>query len=590
MHVVADSHLPLLLPRKESQKPMAILFTPRSRHHLAMVFPRKMISNVLCIAVVSLIVGMEECLVQSFRSMHVLKPPLKLGHPNHIDNRKVIIVTCDSSVSSDDEIVSNMESPRPKKKSKFSQLMSGEKTKSTQLSDKDQHFSSSLFDSDPLSNEEIWSLLWRENGRIECLPNNAPNSNDPPSLYTCSLPDDNFEFTSKDTNNNSPLIECISPPELHNKREIHYIPSLLSSTQVESLLEVIKANIDSQSSSVHRNTKCLVAVEDGEKQYDPNKKLCITSILEPMIQKQILPVARSICKEPNLVVADSLVRWYITDHESTGNETIVSQSEALAPHYDVTSFATMIIPLNPEECEGGLYVQYGAGQDTRCTVDFKDKIRVATTSATTSIKQNVSHTQSEGHGMMQGDAILHRYDVMHGVQVQGGTRYSLVLWMAQDCESMKKTNVPWVSKDALQRKSVHAAFLHGCNLRDGLYDTKRDLLEAKLFWEWASERGHALSQYNLAMLLLKLGFRDDPEGPSVEKQKQVWNNRVLSLLEESANRGLDMSQHALGITYKQGYYGVKKDIAKARQLFANAARQGYVRSIEVLSDASTWTE
>jgi hypothetical protein len=478
-----------------------------------------------------------------------------------------MFATRDSSISIDinnNQIASDGELSAPKKKSKFSQLMSGEQIKSTQLPD-------DLFNSDIVSNERSakWSFQWRENGRIESLPKDAPNSNNPPSIYTCSLPDDDFESFSKDNT-------IVSQPELHNKREIHYLPSLLTPSQVDSLLKVIQCNIQSQSSSVHRNTKCLVAVEDGERQYDSNKDLCITSILEPMIQNQMLPVARSICNEPNLVVADSLVRWYIADNESAAsNKSIDSQTEALPPHYDITSFATMIVPLNPEECEGGLYVQYGAGHDTRCTLDFKDILATRTNEEVC----NVSKRESVGHGMKRGDAILHRYDVMHGVQLQGGTRYSLVLWMAQDCDAMKTMTVPWVSKDAAERKSVHAAFLHGCNLKDGLYGTKNDMLEAKLCWEWASKRGHALSQYNLAMLLLTLGFEEEADG----SKKEIWNNRIVSLLEESANRGLDLAQHALGITYKVGYYGVERDLAKARQLFLDAAKQGYVRSIETLA-------
>jgi hypothetical protein len=528
-------------------------------------------SSLLPLFAVLISIGVEECFVQSFRSsMPILRPRPTPLHPISIASRERMFVfaTRDSSSISIDinnnQITSDGELSAPKKKSKFSQLMSGEQIKSTQLPD-------DLFNSDIVSNEQSakWSFQWRENGRIESLTKDAPNSNNPPSIYTCSLPDDDFESFSKANT-------IVSQPELHNKREIHYLPSLLTPSQVESLLKVIQCNIQSQSSSVHRNTKCLVAVEDGERQYDFNKDLCITSILEPMIQNQILPAARSILEEPNLVVADSLVRWYIADNESAaGNKSIVSQTEALPPHYDITSFATMIAPLNPEECEGGLYVQYGAGHDTRCTLDFKDKLATRTNEEVC----NVSQRESEGNGMKRGDAILHRYDVMHGVQLQGGTRYSLVLWMAQDCDAMKTMTVPWVSKDAAERKSVHAAFLHGCNLKDGLYGTKNDILEAKLCWEWASKRGHALSQYNLAMLLLTLGFEEEADG----SKKEIWNNRIVSLLEESANRGLDLAQHALGITYKVGYYGVERDLAKARQLFLDAAKQGYVRSIETLA-------
>ncbi len=528
-----------------------------------------------------ILVGQKKCCVDSF------SPPFYQGrrtkntmfvHPGttstaHSDNN----ASKNSAVS----VPVNEESSK-KKKSKFSQLMSGEQIKSAELLENEELSMTFLLksDEDIAQNvlEKKWSFSWRENGIVQSLPKEAPNSDYPPSLFTCSLPDDDFNKSS------------ISPPDLHNKREIHYIPSLLTPQQVQSLLNAVKFNIQSSnSSSIHHTTKCIVAVEDGERQYQSkaNNDLCVTTILEPIIQHQILPTARSICQEPNLVIADSLVRWYIAEEKEDGGGGTQS-TEALSPHYDVTSFATMIIPLNPEECEGGLYVQYGAGIETRCTVDFKQREQGTTTTSREGIA-NVEG-QGRGHGMKRGDAILHRYDVMHGVQLQGGTRYSLVLWMAQDEKSMRNLTVPWVTKDAQEKKSVHAAFLHGLNAKEGIYGVQKDLGEAKFYWEWAAKRGHALSQYNLAMLLLKVGFKEvvNENGLSKAEQKQVWEQSVLSLLEQSANRGLDMAQHALGIAYRQGYYGLERDTTLARQLYLAAAKQGYVRSIEALAYESTW--
>ena len=72
--------------------------------------------------------------------------------------------------------------------------------------------------------------------------------------------------------------------------------------------------------------------------------------------------------------------------------------------------------------------------------------------------------------------------------------------------------------------------------------------------------------------------------------KEIWNAKILFLLEESASRGLDLAQHTLAVVYKQGYYGVQKDLEKAHKLIVGAAKQGHMRSLEMLVNQSAWTE
>ena len=119
----------------------------------------------------------------------------------------------------------------------------------------------------------------------------------------------------------------------------------------------------------------------------------------------------------------------------------------------------------------GLYVQSGASSNTRRHVPF-----------TTA-----------------GDAVLHKYDVMHGVNVRSGKkRWSLVLWLGEDKESVKSKTVPWVIREA--KSSVHAAFLFAYLSQNGLLGFNRDLEIAKQYYEWASQRGHALSEYKLWLM------------------------------------------------------------------------------------------
>jgi predicted 2-oxoglutarate/Fe(II)-dependent dioxygenase YbiX len=78
------------------------------------------------------------------------------------------------------------------------------------------------------------------------------------------------------------------------------------------------------------------------------------------------------------------------------------ERQDLATHYDNTAYATVVVALNdPTEYEGGLFVQTGANVNTRKSVPFSSP----------------------------GDAVLHRFDLMHGVNVRSGKkkRFSLVI-------------------------------------------------------------------------------------------------------------------------------------------------------------------
>jgi hypothetical protein len=426
--------------------------------------------------------------------------------------------------------------------SKFSQLMSEEKVRKDGL----ECLNLLLQTDDCLDRVNgSWSWKWDKAGCVNCSESNY-------SFYASVLPDDKIDRND------------VLAPSLHNQRELYFVPSLLTSSQVKTLLDMIAKQIQKQQQGVSPKTKCIVAIEDGEKKALVNKDQsdqCIASFLDPIIINQILPVARGILQEPKLAVADSIVRWYIVEDVDEGS------NENLPPHYDLTSFASMIIPLNPEECEGGLYVQYGASHESRRTVDFQMHRH-----------GSKSNKNNEMFGLKAGDAIIHRYDVMHGVNLKKGTRFSLVFWMADE-QSIKSRTAPWVTTDAINRKSVHAAFLYAMNAQNGLHGVPKDEKVAQEYWEWASERGHALSQYMLSMLLLRVGFDNDPLR---KESKMEWSTRIVSLLKESADRGLDLSQHSLAQTYRYGYHGVAKNESIATKYYIAAARQGYTKSIEAL--------
>ena len=70
-------------------------------------------------------------------------------------------------------------------------------------------------------------------------------------------------------------------------------------------------------------------------------------VLDEPLEQRILPYVRERYGAPHVAVADVLLRAY--RHEDG--------RQALAPHFDASSYCTVIVPLNPGEYGGGLFVQ-----------------------------------------------------------------------------------------------------------------------------------------------------------------------------------------------------------------------------------------
>ena len=261
----------------------------------------------------------------------------------------------------------------------------------------------------------------------------------------------------------------VDTPPLHNQRTLYYKQSLLSEDEATSLQYAAE-----NSGNIIEWNQIAGIIENG---IDIHPQLA--SMLRPILNDKILPWARDVVSIPTLTVADALIRSYDPSKEC----------QHLTGHYDEAAVATVIIPLNdPNSYEGGLYVQTGASEDSRLHVPFS----------------------------MAGDAVLHKYNVMHGVNVsRGNKRCSLVLWFGEDEESVQSKTVPWIIREAKQ--SVHAAFLFAYNSQHGLLGFDKDLAVAKEYYAWAAQRGHKQSEYNLYLIT----FKESEEKKAWEKANNI---------------------------------------------------------------------
>ena len=306
-------------------------------------------------------------------------------------------------------------------------------------------------------------------------------------------------------------------------RQMHLVKGLLHEEEIDRL----RVGFDAMSSHAESgDTHACVLVEDGHIVCEQ-----LHALLLPALDERIMPYARERTGESRVVVADALIRAYREE----------DKRQALAPHFDASSFATIIIPLNPGQYEGGLFVQEGADASSRLDVDGSfDK----------------------------GDALIHSFDVMHGVEVTAGSRFSLVLWLSDCRASLEACAAPWV-RQAADNGNAYAEFLFSDFSKSGRYGVAQDLDLAVEYVSRAARQGHALAQHRLGTM--------HRIGNGVEQSHE----RCLELWRSAAEAGLASAQADLAWSYANGALGVK-DAAEARQWYERAARQGHEEAMIVI--------
>ena len=305
-------------------------------------------------------------------------------------------------------------------------------------------------------------------------------------------------------------------------------PGLLRDDEVEQLRDRFDAlGRKAADGARAAETHASVIVEDG-------RVVCpdLYGILDEALEQRILPYVRARTGAPHVAVADVLLRAY--RHEDG--------RQALAPHFDASSYCTVIIPLNPGEYGGGLYVQEGADAASRLLVDSSFE---------------------------RGDALMHRYDVMHGVEVTSGSRYSLVLWLGDCAASVRTGSAPWLA-GAASAGSAYAQFLLAEALKAGRHGYGQNAAGAAELQQRAAAQGHALSQHQLGMLFLT--------GNGVPKD----GARCGQLWRAAAEAGLAAAQASMGMCHVDGRLGCHVDEEAAVGWYERAARQGHAEAADLL--------
>eukprot|EP00746_Dinoflagellata_sp_MGD_P140811 gnl/MRDRNA2_/MRDRNA2_74010_c0_seq1.p1 gnl/MRDRNA2_/MRDRNA2_74010_c0~~gnl/MRDRNA2_/MRDRNA2_74010_c0_seq1.p1 ORF type:complete len:391 (+),score=72.79 gnl/MRDRNA2_/MRDRNA2_74010_c0_seq1:104-1174(+) len=193
-------------------------------------------------------------------------------------------------------------------------------------------------------------------------------------------------------------------------------------------------------------------------------------------------------------------------------------------HYDGQAFVTCVVALNPQDYEGGLYVQGIESVHERRFVNWT-----------------------------AGDMVCHQFDLGHGVHVLNGFRYSLIFWFknaADKCasESVSHNNIPAQEGHAAAQFNLARMFEHGEGVEENW--------DAALQWYLkAAEQGHDLAEVRVGTAYLF--------GSGVERNATI----ALSWLNRAGTKGNPTAQIVIGGLHQ------RKNLTAAREWYHKAAIQ-----------------
>ena len=239
---------------------------------------------------------------------------------------------------------------------------------------------------------------------------------------------------------------------------LHLLPGLLPPDEVSAVLRAAtrRLEFDETPDTVDAEATYLCRVISDGEAVDAEME----AALAPLLEERLLPFVRARFGCSTACVADVLIRRYLP-----------SERRSLSAHFDVSAFATCIVPLSEaHEYEGGLYVQAVPGVDSRRYLDLQ-----------------------------AGDALVHRFDTMHGVDVQGGSRFSLVAWFSDSLHSIHANTAPWVEVAARQGNAAAQFVLSGFHYR-GEFGYAMAVEEAVRCLTASAKQGNPLAQLHLGSM------------------------------------------------------------------------------------------
>ncbi len=371
-----------------------------------------------------------------------------------------------------------------------------------------------------------------------------PHFTDWDNTHKCSF--NNYQFTELNGKIKSKCCGVIC--------EFSKLVNLVSREDVSRILNIVnKLDFNTNPDSVDGMSTYEIYLQGSNNNINFKKQQKqLNNIINPIMKNRIIPYIRK--KYPNNDIIRQCTPCYSLIRRYKNGERKIH-----ATHRDGHAFATMVICLSDIEKE------------------FRGGIYVAT-----------SEKQKQIVPLSRGDAVVHKFDLLHGVKVKddGGERWSWIIWFKDsiDCIDYSKE---WFIEKAKQGNAIYQS----------LYS---NVSNDRIHWlQKSADQGFTNSMVKLARAYLKLlpsklefnpqkalelyrsaiNISKDPHAEYGLAQMILWgflnnlNNkllRVIYLLEEAAKGGHIYAMFNLGIAHLYGYTGMI-DIKLANEWFKESS-------------------
>ena len=223
----------------------------------------------------------------------------------------------------------------------------------------------------------------------------------------------NTSYTVRDSSTDNPWSgnharAAIEWPKINHTANVHVMAELVTPDEAKNIITLLEdEEFDVDKDTVDKMTTFEFYLQKNGNFDDlasipgkpalANERLHVrqqlTAITAPIIEERIIPIVNDLYSDHcqgNCRPCFSFVRRYDSEHRTTHQT-----------HLDIQALVTVVVSLNSfgVDFDGGLFVSTGNSHDT--------------------IKYL---------GLQSGDAVIHQADLLHGVRVPSGQRWSWILW------------------------------------------------------------------------------------------------------------------------------------------------------------------
>eukprot|EP00928_Gymnodinium_smaydae_P011280 TRINITY_DN14182_c1_g2_i1.p1 TRINITY_DN14182_c1_g2~~TRINITY_DN14182_c1_g2_i1.p1 ORF type:complete len:534 (+),score=84.39 TRINITY_DN14182_c1_g2_i1:61-1602(+) len=320
---------------------------------------------------------------------------------------------------------------------------------------------------------------------------------------------------------------------------------MLSPDEVRRIVSLLPTEFDLDRGDLEQIPKRWIVVERNGQVQEPHASLAFE--MSKAVKNRLLPYVRKRYKCPDCALCSSIVRRYYAD--------VLGERWRDPPHTDGQALVTVVVALDTAgvDYDGGLYV-----------VTDPDRPHFISLAA--------------------GEAVVHGWDLQHGVEVRRGRRLSWILWFQDKapCVRQPEFHQRHFFSDAAQSGNVIAMHILGSGpsgaqgwLRKaaeagfprsmgqlGASLQIEDKVSARRWLQLAAARGDVAAKAELGMLLLRAGEK---------KKAALW-------LQRAAEDGSAVAQYDFGMALHSGALerqGSEPRLAAAVRWLLAAARQGH---------------